>query len=53
MPSPINNINPMNISQISKSLYLYPTSTHKINYIIQYNKSKTSIDTDYLNMKFF
>ena len=49
--SPINNINPINITPISKSIYLHPTSTHEINYIIQNNKSKTSLDTDYLNMK--
>ena len=49
--SPINNINPINITPISKSIYLHPTSTHEINSIIQNNKSKTSLDTDYLNMK--
>ena len=49
--SPINNINPINITPISKSIYLYPTSTHEIDSIIQNNKSKTSLDTDYLNMK--
>ena len=49
--SPINNINPINITPISKSIYLQPTSTHEINSIIQNNKSKTSLDTDYLNIK--
>ena len=49
--SPINNINPINITPISKSIYLHPTSTHEINSIIQNNKLKTSLDTDYLNMK--
>ena len=33
--SPINNLNPMNITPISKSTYLHSTSTHEINSIIQ------------------
>ena len=41
----------MNITPISKSIYLHPTLTHEIHSIIQNNKSKTSLDTDYLNMK--
>ena len=41
----------MNIKPISKYRYLHPTSTHKKHFIIQNNKSNTSLDTDYLNMK--
>ena len=41
----------MNITPLSKSIYLHPTSTHEINAITQNNKSKTSLDTDYINMK--
>ena len=41
----------MNIKPISNSIYLHPTSTREIHYIIQNNKLNTSLDTDYLNMK--
>ena len=41
----------MDIISIYNSIYLHPTTTHEINSIIQNNKSKTSLDTDYLNMK--
>ena len=34
--SPINNINPINITPISKSIYLHPTSTHEIKYYYYY-----------------
>ena len=44
--SPINNLNPMNITPISNSIYLHPISTHEINSIIQNNKSKPSLDTN-------
>ena len=41
----------MNITPIYNVIYLHPTLTHEIHFIIQNNKSKTSLDTDYLNMK--
>ena len=36
---------------LKQSIYLKPTTTEEINQIISSNKSKTSTDTDNLNMK--
>ena len=41
----------MNITPIYNLIYLHPTSIHEINSIITNNKLKTSLDTDYINMK--